>query len=175
MDAALAWSDPSAGARVGGRCASTWLALARAHRRLGDAESAELALSEASLCDPEHPGVWGQLASLALERQAEGAAAQGLAQAQRFRLADPGLLQQLGEQYAALGRLGTAAGLLARAVALRDGVQVRARLAAALLLSGDCDGCQRQLAAAARLPASPEDRQALDEVVGRLAVAWPML
>lgn len=54
--------------RVPGRCASIWLRLALAYVRLGDARSAELALSEANLCDPEHPGTWGQLALLALQQ-----------------------------------------------------------------------------------------------------------
>jgi hypothetical protein len=45
-----------------------WLALALAYVRLGDSRAAELALSEANLCDPEHPGVWGHLALLALQQ-----------------------------------------------------------------------------------------------------------
>lgn len=53
---------------VPGRCASMWLKLALAYVRLGDIRSAELALSEANLCDPEHPAVWGHLALLALQQ-----------------------------------------------------------------------------------------------------------
>jgi tetratricopeptide (TPR) repeat protein len=53
---------------VPGRCASVWLKLALAYARLGDVRSAELALSEANLCDPEHPAVWGHLALLALQQ-----------------------------------------------------------------------------------------------------------
>lgn len=53
---------------VPGRCASTWLALGLAYVRLGEVRSGELALSEATLCDPEHPGVWGRLALLALQQ-----------------------------------------------------------------------------------------------------------
>lgn len=53
---------------VPGRCASVWLKLALVHARLGDVRYAELALSEANLCDPEHPEVWGHLALLALQQ-----------------------------------------------------------------------------------------------------------
>jgi hypothetical protein len=73
--------------------------------------------------------VWGHLASLALaQRDGERAAAAALRQAQRCGLADGALLQQLGDQYAALGRQGSAADLLARAAAVQDSVQVRASL-----------------------------------------------
>lgn len=69
VGAALAGS--SAGGVVRGRCASTWLALALAYVRMGDARPAELALSEANICDPQHPAVWGHLALLALQQVGE--------------------------------------------------------------------------------------------------------
>jgi hypothetical protein len=45
-----------------------WLKLALAYVRAGDTQSAELALSEANLCDPENAAVWGHLALLALQQ-----------------------------------------------------------------------------------------------------------
>jgi tetratricopeptide (TPR) repeat protein len=57
---------------VPGRCASVWLKLALAYVHGGDTQSAELALSEANLCDPENAGVWGHLALLALQQVSQG-------------------------------------------------------------------------------------------------------
>lgn len=69
VGAALAGS--AAGGVVAGRCASTWLALALAYVCMGEVRPAELALSEANICDPQHPAVWGHLALLALQQVGE--------------------------------------------------------------------------------------------------------
>jgi tetratricopeptide (TPR) repeat protein len=67
----LAGGSAVGGGVVPGRCASTWLALALAYVRLGEVRPAELALSEANICDPQHPAVWGHLALLALQQVGE--------------------------------------------------------------------------------------------------------
>jgi len=86
--------------------------------------SAELALSEANLCDPEHPGVWGQLALQAVRAGREGDAGQALKQAQRCGLACPDLLTELADAYTERGRFERAADCLARAAGVRDNVKV---------------------------------------------------
>jgi Flp pilus assembly protein TadD len=48
-------------------CASSWLALASALRKMGDTEGADLALTEANVLDPGNPLVWGHLALLAVK------------------------------------------------------------------------------------------------------------
>ena len=57
----------------------------------------------------------------------------------------------------------------------RLSTQVRCKLAALLLTQHDYEGCQRQLTAAAQLPAVEEDRQLLQGIVRKLQVAWPLL
>jgi len=52
---------------------------------------------------------------------------------------------------------------------------VRCKLAAVLLGQGDYDGCRRQLAAAAKLPADDVEQQMLEDVVRKLQVSWPLL
>jgi cytochrome c-type biogenesis protein CcmH/NrfG len=96
--------------------------------------SAELALAEANLQDPEHPGVWAQLAVLALLTGKQDDAAQALKQAQRYGLAEhPRLLVELADRYQEMQLFGTAGGLLATAAAVQDSMQVR-------LVPGECQG-----------------------------------
>jgi tetratricopeptide (TPR) repeat protein len=137
--------------------------------------SAELALSEANLLDPEHPGVWGYLALLLLLQGREADASQTLTQAQRHGLASSALHVELGDAYQQRGLFSTAAALLGKAVAAQDSVQGRCKLAAVLLAECDHQGCQQQLAAAAELPATEAEQQLLMSVLQRLQVAWPHL
>jgi tetratricopeptide (TPR) repeat protein len=134
-----------------------------------------LALSEANLCDPEHPGVWGYLALLSLLQGREADAEQALTQAQRHGLASAALLVELGDAYQQRGHFGTAAALLGKALLAQDSVQVRCKLAAVLLAECDYQGCQQQLSAAAELPATEAEQQLLMSVLQKLQVAWPHL
>eukprot|EP00775_Hariotina_reticulata_P006699 gene6699-6922_t len=152
-------------AEIGHHSAPIWLALGTAYIKTADYRSAELALAEANLQDPEHPAVWAQLAMLALLTGKHSDAAQALKQAQRYGVAEhPGLLVELADRYQELQLFGTAGTLLAKAAAVQDSMQ------------RDYQGCQQQLTiAAARSAASEVDKKQLEAIVQKLQVAWPEL
>lgn len=54
-------------------------------------------------------------------------------------------------------------------------LQLRGKLASALLAAHDYAGCRQQLAAARALPASDADQQLLSSVAAKLQGVWPEL
>lgn len=101
---------------------------------------------------------------------------QALQQANRFGLADAGLIVEIADAYAALGRHSDARALLGRAARLRDGAGVRCRLAGVCLDMGDHAACAEQIAAAKAVAAAAGgDAAVISEVEARLKALWPSL
>lgn len=152
-------------------CALLWRSAGEAFLSAGDLRSADMALTEANVLDPEDPLTWGLLALIALREGRTGDGDKALSYALRCGLDDAGVLLGVAEEYRGAGLLRQQQGVLQEVVArlLPDSCGVRVLLARSLVAQRAAGAAAPHVAAAKAMAVADEDAAAVAELEAQLA------